>query len=369
MRLNWRCSSPWPAALDRNVKDWVSTKANGADSSRSNMPTRVGVGYSLMPSIAATRVARRQAVLDRLGAEQQPRGRQRLAHGPARQRHAPPFAVDQQRQKFQQRRVPDAARCDSCRALPARSAPARRAPSAPASRRPPAPSALRSPSCASAGARRAAVEHRPAATPGRRAGRRSQIELVHHQRLAAPGARGTARRSAAANPRSPVQSTLQRASRRRIDVRPERNVRAGEVAPQDIQALVPVIELLIVRALEARTAQAKHLQVVAEHVVRPRARDMRACRECVGRDAARAAASLSRQPAQHGILPRRRRAGPSVGAAAPAARVRQIERQRAVAARLPEPQIGEQRRQRVRPHSSSRSKNRASRAHSSAHTP
>jgi len=47
-------------------------------------------------------------------------------------------------------------------------------------------------------------------------------------------------------------------------VRPERDVRAREVPPQDIQALVPGVQLLVVGALEARTAEPKRLDVVAE---------------------------------------------------------------------------------------------------------
>ena len=45
-----------PCALVRNVNDCVSTKANGADNSRLYIPTTLGVGYSLMPSMAPTRV-------------------------------------------------------------------------------------------------------------------------------------------------------------------------------------------------------------------------------------------------------------------------------------------------------------------------
>jgi hypothetical protein len=44
-------------AFVRKAKDCVSTNGNGADSSRLNIPTTLGVGYSLIPSIAPTRVA------------------------------------------------------------------------------------------------------------------------------------------------------------------------------------------------------------------------------------------------------------------------------------------------------------------------
>src|ERR1700733_8583693 len=57
MRLNCLCSSDWPAAFDKNAKDCVRTKANGTDNRRLYIPTTLGVGYSLMPSIAPTRVA------------------------------------------------------------------------------------------------------------------------------------------------------------------------------------------------------------------------------------------------------------------------------------------------------------------------
>ncbi len=43
---------------------------------------------------------------------------------------------------------------------------------------------------------------------------------------------------------------------------PERKIGSGEVAPQHIQTLVPGVELLIVRALETRPAQAQPLQIV-----------------------------------------------------------------------------------------------------------
>ena len=57
MRLNCRCSSAWPLALLRKENDWVSTNDIGDDSSRSYIPATVGVGYSLMPRMAATRVS------------------------------------------------------------------------------------------------------------------------------------------------------------------------------------------------------------------------------------------------------------------------------------------------------------------------
>ena len=44
-------------ALDRNVNDCVATSGKGTARSLSNIPTKQGVGYSLIPRIAATRVS------------------------------------------------------------------------------------------------------------------------------------------------------------------------------------------------------------------------------------------------------------------------------------------------------------------------
>src|ERR1700674_4792025 len=57
IRACWRCKSPCPVALFKKVKDWVSTKENGADNKPSYIPTTVGVGYSLIPSTAPKRVS------------------------------------------------------------------------------------------------------------------------------------------------------------------------------------------------------------------------------------------------------------------------------------------------------------------------
>ena len=51
------------------------------------------------------------------------------------------------------------------------------------------------------------------------------------------------------------------------EVRPERDLGARDVAPEDIRALVPVVERLIIRALKARAAQAHDLHVVPETVL------------------------------------------------------------------------------------------------------
>src|SRR5438874_3095104 len=60
MRWNCRCSSACPAARERKEKDCVSTSENGADSRRLNIPTTLGVGYSLIPSMAPARVESRR---------------------------------------------------------------------------------------------------------------------------------------------------------------------------------------------------------------------------------------------------------------------------------------------------------------------
>ena len=113
MRLNCRCSNAWPADFDKNAKDCVSTNANGADSSRLYIPTALGVGYSLMPSIAPTRVRSG----GRYSIASVPNSRRVVAStsidGDRRQRHALPLAIDQQSQILEQRRAPDLARFDS----------------------------------------------------------------------------------------------------------------------------------------------------------------------------------------------------------------------------------------------------------------
>ncbi len=45
---------------------------------------------------------------------------------------------------------------------------------------------------------------------------------------------------------------------------PERELRTGDVAPEDIQPLVPAVERVIIGALKARTPQPKDLDVVPE---------------------------------------------------------------------------------------------------------
>ena len=56
IRICCRRKRPCPVALVRNVNDWVSTNGNGAERSPFNIPTTVGVGFSLIPSTAPKRV-------------------------------------------------------------------------------------------------------------------------------------------------------------------------------------------------------------------------------------------------------------------------------------------------------------------------
>jgi hypothetical protein len=48
------------------------------------------------------------------------------------------------------------------------------------------------------------------------------------------------------------------------DLRPQRNIGTPDIAPQDIEPFVPIIEFLIIVALKTRTAEPEHLQVIAE---------------------------------------------------------------------------------------------------------
>ena len=47
------------------------------------------------------------------------------------------------------------------------------------------------------------------------------------------------------------------------NVSPQCHIRAGDISPQHIQALVPIVELIVIIAFEACAAQAKCLDVVA----------------------------------------------------------------------------------------------------------
>ena len=196
-----------------------------------------------------------------------PRCRRTAATSPAPRSAAPrgsgialPLAVDEQRQEFEQRRAPDVARAVDYPAAPARSARAMRAASAPASRRHRAH--RRAPAAALASAlATAARAASPVAAPGRRPIDHRQIQLVDHQRLARQPRAVLRAASAAAKPAARRVARLRERSRRRMTW-VHSATWARDVAPQHIQPLVPVVELLIVRALEARAAEPKHLHVV-----------------------------------------------------------------------------------------------------------
>ncbi len=72
---------------------------------------RGGVGYSLIPSMAPTRVSAGGPILDGFGAEEQTRARQSMIERSARQRHALPLAIDQQAEIFEQGRTPGSPPC------------------------------------------------------------------------------------------------------------------------------------------------------------------------------------------------------------------------------------------------------------------
>src|SRR5262245_6350255 len=58
-------------------------------------------------------------------------------------------------------------------------------------------------------------------------------------------------------------------------MRPYSNLRSGHIAPENIQTLVPGVQLLIVGTLEARPTKAKSLYIVAEVSLHHPVRDMR----------------------------------------------------------------------------------------------
>src|SRR5207302_743988 len=77
MRWNCLCSSACPAARERKENDWVSSSGNGADSRRLYIPTTLGVGYSLIPSIAPARALGAPGARAREQPGGQPRGEAR----------------------------------------------------------------------------------------------------------------------------------------------------------------------------------------------------------------------------------------------------------------------------------------------------
>ena len=127
---------------------------------------------------------------------------------------------------------------------------------------------------------------------------------------------------------------------------PQRDIRAGDVAPQDVQPLVPVVELLRHRRFRsAAPAQPKHLHVVVRASCARRVRSPGRCTAVTRRRCARAAVR-SRDATTHGWHPASAKDSGtmSVFDAGPRHPPRSND-QRTVAARPPEAQIAEQRRQ------------------------
>ncbi len=75
--------------------------ANGADSSRWNMPVTVGVGYSLIPSIAPNARFGGGSVFKHFDAKDQPARGEDLVERRARQGYAPPLPVNKIGEKLQ----------------------------------------------------------------------------------------------------------------------------------------------------------------------------------------------------------------------------------------------------------------------------
>jgi len=55
---------------------------------------------------------------------------------------------------------------------------------------------------------------------------------------------------------------------------PKSHVRTGDIPPQHVQALVPIVELVVIAALKARAAEPKCLHVVAGSRPHDRGRNM-----------------------------------------------------------------------------------------------
>ena len=161
------------------------------------------------------------------------------------------------------RRAPQVAEAVDAERLPDRSARARLAASARACAQVSSASGKLDGAVAATGPRARVRDTRPCGSPA--AGRYSsaRYKLVNHERLDGQ-ARSHSGCQRAARIRRVRRHTAQCRSRRRITCVHSDKLRAREIAPQDVQALVPVIELLVVRALEARAPEAEHLQVVAE---------------------------------------------------------------------------------------------------------
>ena len=230
-----------------------------------------------MPSIAPTRVSLGRSIFYGLVTEQQTRGGERLVERSGRQRHAPPFAIDQQPEVFQQRRIPDLPDSISTQELSVHIARG-------------CGHGLREllGRVQRVGQRQARflLERAgddptpdPVATPA--AGRCTTARYISFSinvssadgsilacRLVREGLS-----PGRAAPR-PIR-TVEHSGAAPNDMGPERDARTGDIAPQHVQPLVPVVELLVIAAFEADARQSKRLQLIAERVRQRSRRDVR----------------------------------------------------------------------------------------------
>jgi hypothetical protein len=103
-----------------------------------------------------------------------------------------------------------------------------------------------------------------------------QVDLVEHERLVGETmmilsmqAISEGRGSLAVDRRGRIDSGAMA-----DDVSPQRDIRAGDISPQNVQAFVPIVELIVIAAFEAGAAEAKRLDVVAERCPDYRWRDV-----------------------------------------------------------------------------------------------
>ena len=201
----------------------------------------------------------RQPILDGFRAEQQPGRRERLVQGSCRQRHAPPFTVDQKREVFQERGAPGVAVAIGAQGfrLIARERGAHHLTELRARLEGIPELALGAP-----GARaREQPGGQPRGEARERAVQHREIDVVDHQRF---GGEPLAISRGEDVDESASGGGGDRGALGTADhMRPQRDVGTGEVAPQHVQPLVPAVQLLIVGALEAGAAETEGLQVVS----------------------------------------------------------------------------------------------------------
>ena len=112
-----------------------------------------------------------------------------------------------------------------------------------------------------------------------------QIQLVEHERFAGETmviffmqGIGEGRRSRSVSRRDRIESGAMT-----DDVSPQRHMRAGDISPQHVQALMPIVEFIVITAFEARAAEAKSLDIVAERRPNDRGRHVSNIRNTIGR--------------------------------------------------------------------------------------